>query len=107
MKLRVFLLPLALVGALSSMALPPGIQAAVPVTVKLPKKLQKGAFDLNKASFDQLNTLDFMNPSRARDVVDGRPWKSVDDFLNRKDFWDVGDLKALKKGLETGYLYLK
>jgi len=81
------------------------VQAAV--TIKAPKKLKKEAKNINKATFDELVDLKYMNPSRARTFIEGQPWKSIDDVFTRKGFFDAGDLKDIKKAFEEGYLYLK
>ncbi len=106
------LFPRLLTLALGAVLLGPVIGTLQPVsaasvTVKLPKTTQKGAQNINKASFDDLVNVPHFNPGLSRAVVDGRPWKSVDDLLNRKNYFDYKDQSNLKKALEEGYLFFK
>jgi DNA uptake protein ComE-like DNA-binding protein len=91
----------------AAVAVAPVALAANAPTIKLPKKLKKGALNFNTASFDDLSNMKYMNPSRARTILDGRPWKDFNDIYSRKGFFDGGDLKDLKKAFEEGYLFLK
>jgi len=80
---------------------------AAPMKFAAPKKLRKDAKNVNKVSFDDLVNVSSLNPSLARDIVDGRPWKSLDDLVNRKGYFDLGDQKALKKAIEAGEIFVK
>lgn len=80
---------------------------AAPMQFAAPKKLRKDAKNVNKASFDDLTNVSSLNPSLARDMVDGRPWKSLQDLVNRKGYFDLGDQKALKKAIESGEIFVK
>ncbi|WP_287127674.1 hypothetical protein [Candidatus Cyanaurora vandensis] len=82
------------------------LQAAT-FKISAPKKLKKDAKNANKASFDDLTNVRYLNPSTARDVIDGRPWQSAAELVNRKNYFDLNDQKILKKALEEGYLFVK
>ena len=98
--------------AFASVLIVLSVLGAVPATVQaesvqVATKLKKDAKNVNTASFDDLSATQHMSPALARAIVDGRPWKTPEDLVNRKDLFDLGDVKKLKKAFKEGYLFVK
>jgi len=69
---------LALSDGLAQQAPAPAAPKAAPA----PPAMKK--VDINKASLDDLKKVPGLDESMAKKVVDGRPFKSVDDLLSKK-----------------------
>jgi DNA uptake protein ComE-like DNA-binding protein len=82
-------LAMALLGALvAATCLGPseGLAQPTPAVPKAGDVMQKAGklIDINKASLDDLKKVPGLDESLAKKVIDGRPFKSVDELLSNK-----------------------
>jgi DNA uptake protein ComE-like DNA-binding protein len=78
MKLSVLFRGGAVAALVGAMLLVGGSRQAAAVETKTAKKTEK--IDLNKATSAQLETLPGIGPAMSKKIIDGRPYKSVDDL---------------------------
>jgi DNA uptake protein ComE-like DNA-binding protein len=74
----------AVVAVLVASATLAGAQAQMPKAAGDAVKAVTGPLDLNSASLDQLKALPGVGEQYAKKIVDGRPFKKVDELMSKK-----------------------
>lgn len=73
----------AVVAVLVACATLAGAQAQMPKAATDAVKAVTGPLDLNSASLDQLKALPGVGEQYAKKIVDGRPFKKVDELMSK------------------------